>query len=194
MQKVKDTARVAREDSVAMKTTSYECGVLEMETRLAEEVARVCRDYCPETWRKRLTGRESLLTPSWRGLKTSSSRRISKKFQQCSLHLLLTLSLLLNSSLSPKPFLLMSKSQHGLEKVRRVSHRRRPKTTRIPLWSRMWSPSPKKQSPGPRLGIPNPRQLILRETPTQQRPIYRDFFSYLFACIFLLLWCFHHCF
>ena len=28
----------------------YECGVLDMEARLAEEVAIACRDYCIESW------------------------------------------------------------------------------------------------------------------------------------------------
>ena len=50
LQKEKDAARVAREASEAEETTSYECGVLETETRLAEEVVGVCRDYCAETW------------------------------------------------------------------------------------------------------------------------------------------------
>ena len=44
----------------------------------------------------------------------------------------------------------------------------------------------------PKLGILNPRQLTPRKTLTQQRPSYRDVFSYLSAYIFLLLWCFHH--
>ena len=41
---------MAREASEAMETTSYERGVLETETRLAEEVVGVCKDYCTETW------------------------------------------------------------------------------------------------------------------------------------------------
>ena len=40
---------MAREASEAAEAASYERGVLEMETRLAEEVARVCKDYCTET-------------------------------------------------------------------------------------------------------------------------------------------------
>ena len=34
----------------AEKIASYERGVLDTVTRLAEEVAGVCRDYCAETW------------------------------------------------------------------------------------------------------------------------------------------------
>ena len=50
LEKVKETTRVASEDAEDEKTASYERGVLDTETRLAEEVARVCRDYCTETW------------------------------------------------------------------------------------------------------------------------------------------------
>ena len=51
-QKVKEAAQVAGEASEAVEGASYERGVLEMVTRLAEEVVRVCRDYCTETWAK----------------------------------------------------------------------------------------------------------------------------------------------
>ena len=50
LEKVKETTWVASEAAEAEKTASYERGVLDTETRLAEEVARVCRDYCTETW------------------------------------------------------------------------------------------------------------------------------------------------
>ena len=54
LQKAKDAARVAKEASEATETTSYERGVLETETWLAEEVAGVCRDYCVEMWAEAL--------------------------------------------------------------------------------------------------------------------------------------------
>ena len=54
LQKVKDAARVAKEASKAVEMASYECGVQEMEMRLAEEVARVCKDYYIEVWAKAL--------------------------------------------------------------------------------------------------------------------------------------------
>ena len=136
-------------------------------------------------------GGKSLLTPSWGGLRTFSSLRIFGKFQQRSFLLLLILFHLQSCSPPPKPLLLMLKSQQGLERVRRFSYQWRPKTLRTPSWSRMWSPKLKMQSLSPRLRIPNPRQLISRKTP--RRPSYRDLFSYLSLCIFLLLWCFHHC-
>ena len=41
---------MAREAAKATKVAAYERGVEETEIRLAEEVARVCRDYCIETW------------------------------------------------------------------------------------------------------------------------------------------------
>ena len=57
---------MAREASEAVKMASYERGMLETETRLAEEVARVCRDYCAETWTKAL---------NWAGVPTDSELR-----------------------------------------------------------------------------------------------------------------------
>ena len=54
LQKAKDVARVARKASKAAEMASYKHGVLKTETRLVEEVARVCRDYCAETWAKAL--------------------------------------------------------------------------------------------------------------------------------------------
>ena len=45
---------MARKAFEAIETTSYKRGVLEMEIRLAEEVAGVCRDYCTETWAEAL--------------------------------------------------------------------------------------------------------------------------------------------
>ena len=54
LQKVKDAAQVAREAIEAVETASYEHGVLDIETRLAEELAGVCRDYCAEVWAEAL--------------------------------------------------------------------------------------------------------------------------------------------
>ena len=50
LQKAKKATRVAREAAEATVNTSYERGVLDTETRLAEEVAVVCRDYVMESW------------------------------------------------------------------------------------------------------------------------------------------------
>ena len=49
LQKVKEAARVAREAVKAAVNVSYEPGVLDTETRLAEEVAIVCRNYITES-------------------------------------------------------------------------------------------------------------------------------------------------
>lgn len=49
-----DAAWVTKEASKAVEKASYERGVLDMETRLAEEVARVCRDYYTKVWTKAL--------------------------------------------------------------------------------------------------------------------------------------------
>ena len=45
---------MAKEASGATKEAAYECGILEIETRLAEEVAGVRRDYCTEVWAEAL--------------------------------------------------------------------------------------------------------------------------------------------
>ena len=50
LQKTKEAARVAREATEATVNKSYEGEVLDTETRLAEEVAIVCRDYVTESW------------------------------------------------------------------------------------------------------------------------------------------------
>ena len=101
---------MAREASKAVKTTSYECGVLEMETWLAKEVAGVCRDYYTEIWAKVLNQAGVPANSELRRLRMFSSQRTSKKSQQCSLLPLLTLSPLLSSSPPSKPLLLMLKS------------------------------------------------------------------------------------
>ena len=53
LQKVKDAAkeaaRVAKKATEAVKRASYERGVEDTEIRLAEDMARLCRDYCTET-------------------------------------------------------------------------------------------------------------------------------------------------
>ena len=41
---------MAREATEAMVNKSYEGDVLDTETRLAEEVAIVCKDYVTESW------------------------------------------------------------------------------------------------------------------------------------------------
>ena len=50
LQKAKDIARVAREAVEAAVRASYEHGVHNTETRLAEEVAIVCKDYYTKSW------------------------------------------------------------------------------------------------------------------------------------------------
>ena len=54
LQKAKDAAKkaawVAKETTKAAVTASYKRGVEETEKRLAEEVAKVCRNYYPESW------------------------------------------------------------------------------------------------------------------------------------------------
>ena len=54
------------EASEAMETASYERGVLETETQLAEEMAGVCRDYYIEIWVEAL---------NWAGVPVDSELR-----------------------------------------------------------------------------------------------------------------------
>ena len=45
---------MAKEAAEAEKQASYTFGVEEMQARLTEELADVCRDYCGATWAKAL--------------------------------------------------------------------------------------------------------------------------------------------
>ena len=51
---------MAGEAAEVAETASYESGVLDTETQLAEEVAGVCRDYCTRYGQKLSIGQESL--------------------------------------------------------------------------------------------------------------------------------------
>ena len=65
LEKAKAAARAAEEATEASKQASYIRGIEEIEVRLAEELAEVCRDYCKATWVERpLTLQRSLLTQS----------------------------------------------------------------------------------------------------------------------------------
>ena len=50
LEEAKDATWVASKASEVTETASNQRVVLETETRLAEEVAEVCRNYCIETW------------------------------------------------------------------------------------------------------------------------------------------------
>ena len=45
LQKAQDEAQVAKEAAKAVEIAAYEREVLKTESRLAEEIAKVCRDY-----------------------------------------------------------------------------------------------------------------------------------------------------
>ena len=51
---------MAREAAEVAVKASYERGVRDTETRLTEEVAVVCKDYCIESWGVAMDRRESL--------------------------------------------------------------------------------------------------------------------------------------
>ena len=59
LDKAKDSAKLAKEDAQlakealeAEKKAAYLLGVKETQTRLTEEFAKVCREYCEVTWGK----------------------------------------------------------------------------------------------------------------------------------------------
>ena len=49
LERTKEAAQLAREAAEATVNASYEHGVADTETRLAEEVLVVCRDYCTKS-------------------------------------------------------------------------------------------------------------------------------------------------
>lgn len=54
LEKAKAIVWVVKEAEEATRQASYNLRVEEIEIRLAEELAKVCRDYCKETWEKAL--------------------------------------------------------------------------------------------------------------------------------------------
>ena len=54
LQRAEEALKVAQEAAIAAETLTYECGVLETETRLTAEVTAVYREYCAETYNQAL--------------------------------------------------------------------------------------------------------------------------------------------
>ena len=50
MEKAKKAAKAVKEVAEASEQAAYDYGVLETQTRLAEELAEVCKDFCKEVW------------------------------------------------------------------------------------------------------------------------------------------------
>ena len=50
LQQVKEVAQLAKEVAEVEKQASYILSMEEMQARLTEELAEVCRDYCNVTW------------------------------------------------------------------------------------------------------------------------------------------------
>ena len=57
---------MVKEVSEAAETASYEHGVQETEIRLADELAKVCRDYYKEVWAEALNRAGVHATSKWR--------------------------------------------------------------------------------------------------------------------------------
>ena len=66
LEKAKAAARTAEEATRALRLTSYEQRVQEIEVRLADELAEVCRDYCKEVWLEALNLAGVLAASEWR--------------------------------------------------------------------------------------------------------------------------------
>ena len=60
---------MAKEAVKASKQASYNHGVQETEVRLAEGLAKVCRDYCQEVWVEMLNLAGILAASEWRKAK-----------------------------------------------------------------------------------------------------------------------------
>ena len=54
LKKAKEAAWTAKEAAEASEQKSYNLGVQEIEARLAEELAEVCKEYCQEVWTEAL--------------------------------------------------------------------------------------------------------------------------------------------
>ena len=206
LQKVKEVARVASEVAKVEKTTSYECGVMDTETRLAEEVVGVCRDYCVETWAEALN-RAGVLAIS--ELRSTENIFFSEDIRE-------------NLAMLPPPTILPSPPSEwpstiqvpssGAEvltgaiknkkddmggpqledkgKGKGSNHRLKPITSRMLSQLRMWSLRPKMLSPSLKLGIPNPRRPITRKTLSEQSHSHRTFLLHLSVFYFILYYLF----
>ena len=54
LEKAKAKAQTTKDTAQDVELAAYKRGMLEMEQRLVEEVAEVCRDYCTVTWNEAL--------------------------------------------------------------------------------------------------------------------------------------------
>ena len=54
LEKAKEVARAAKDAANASKQKFYDLDVQEIEARLTEELAEVCRDYCQDVWTEAL--------------------------------------------------------------------------------------------------------------------------------------------
>ena len=69
LHRTKEVARTAKETAEALGQAPYDHRVQETEIRLAEELAKVCRDYCKEVWAKALNQTGVPATFKWRNAK-----------------------------------------------------------------------------------------------------------------------------
>ena len=109
----KEAARLAREAAEAAVAASYERGVADIEARLTEEVAGVCRDYVTESWGVAMDRAAVPANSDLRRLENISSLRIFAMFRAW---------ILLRNPLLPRPMLLIPSYLKGKGGTRRPSH------------------------------------------------------------------------
>ena len=178
---------MAREAAKVAEEVAYERGVEETEIRLAEEVARVCKDYCTETWTEALNNVE---VPTDSKLRKAESIFSLEHIREALADLFLTTalpSLLLSRLPISKTLLLMLKSPQEWGRVRRPCPQTKTLTPRMPLRSRMWSFRLKKLSQSLKLGMLSSRPLIPKRALNPQRSSLYDFSLLLFHFLLLLL-------
>ena len=170
LQKVKDiakeVARVAKETTKTMERAAYEGGVEDMETRLTEKVAEVCRDYCTETWTEALYNAG---VPADSELRKAESIFFPEHIRKAPVDLppLAQALLLLSRSPVSKIPLLMLKPPQRQVRVKRSCPQPKIPNLRMLLQLRMLSHRLKQLSLSPRLGMLSLRRLTPKRTLNQ---------------------------
>ena len=145
---------------------SYERGVLNIEAKLIEEVAMVCRDYCTESWGVAM---DRAGVPA-----NSELKRVENIFFPEDFDRFLTRTLLSRSSFPPRLFSLTLTLLGGKEWTGKLSNSRRTNHPRTPSRSEMSSHRLRKLNRSPELKALAPRLLTPRKTRLRIKPRFLD--------------------
>lgn len=167
---------MAREVAEAAVKAFYERGVRDTETRLTEEVAMVCRDYCTESWGVTMDRTGVPADSELRRAENIFFQRIFKRF--------LIRTLLPRSSFPPRPPFLTTTFLGVEEWTRRLNHRPRISHPRTPSQSGMSSRRPRMLNLNQKLKVLILRLLIPRKIPLRTRPRIIDV-GFSFVTLFL---------